>query len=585
MDTILTLVFGSVGLCLYLVSTLNWRRITKGIYIDDEVVKRRKLFKNAGVLGMLILIAAMEYYFIFVLEMSSINGVVLVGLFMGQQRNCFEPYFNADTADDIENLCLYLRPFQTDTVRGFKAKALVRGVIGIKEPVEKYLSKELHRQIAQTFAIGNPNSSIPETISTTSLYASDEQWKDVITKLDNKAKVIWIRVGNTDGCKWELNHCIDNDLLKKTIFLIEDETALNLFKEELGSTIDVELSMDDGSRYSKIVYYSEQTQDWKAIELQSKQGIKSFVKSYLQQNPSLQEQVKRQKKVFGRNKSVNTKFPGRWWHAISMVTNPIAYVLFNKWNWKWITLFFTYLFTTCVLLGIGLYFLFPEEAAARIFTLPLLSSVIIGYLVLLLPFCIFAPRISWRNHNWGSRKIFSMSNKTLAKWLLAYFICSTALTIASAFQPEPEERSMALFEEAAEKYENEEYDEAFSLMEKSVELYPMPINVAMLGEMYANGEGTPMDMETALELYKMVADEPVDEETDSLSQVAIAYACSKCFSILNMQDNTTEALNYLQKAMSLGFYDDGEEDEETEEEEGNEVSEDTEDTEEKETSE
>lgn len=74
----------------------------------------------------------------------------------------------------------------------------------------------------------------------------------------------------------------------------------------------------------------------------------------------------------------------------------------------------------------------------------------------------------------------------------------------------------------------------------------------LLAEALQTGTGTEVNMATALELYKAVADTPAPEG-DENSKLVIA-ACSRQYGTLTMVSQermTTEAVNYLQRAITL----------------------------------
>lgn len=111
------------------------------------------------------------------------------------------PIHTVEDIRDIQNFSLYLRSFNADY-----------------DKMEKKLCYTINN-LFPMYAIGDPNS-ILQPNGAERIYATDEQWKDVVNDLSNKSKLVLIRIGQTEGTKWEMNQLIDNDFLRKTIFAV-----------------------------------------------------------------------------------------------------------------------------------------------------------------------------------------------------------------------------------------------------------------------------------------------------------------------------------------------------------------------------
>ena len=129
-------------------------------------------------------------------------------------------YTTTDIKDKLDVYSLYLRPFTSDEI-----------VVSKKQ--EKWICKEADR-FFKLYAIGNPGKVV-NSIGAESIFATDETWKDDVKNLIIKAKYVILRVGDSDGAMWELESIIDNDSVKKTIFLIDNQIALDLFTSKMQS--------------------------------------------------------------------------------------------------------------------------------------------------------------------------------------------------------------------------------------------------------------------------------------------------------------------------------------------------------------
>lgn len=157
-------------------------------------------------------------------------------------REAINPAESTSIIKDLENFCLYLRPFTTDKERTSSDNKLLNS-----------LKKHI-----QPYAIGNPGMVL-QNCAARRIYATHEEWKEAIDTLVKKAPFILIHIGYTEGCLWEFERCTMPDALKKTIFLIKAKKDLDL----IGTKIDVSEikgTFCDGINY--ILYFSKITQSW-----------------------------------------------------------------------------------------------------------------------------------------------------------------------------------------------------------------------------------------------------------------------------------------------------------------------------------
>lgn len=420
MNWIVIFIYGCIGLALFLGSYRKWQKLSKNSLVDDSMVSLRQRYRYLAIWGMLLLMAAMDYTMTEISENNSLNTLILVGILIGStSRILFEPYYKASVAEKIECLCLYLRPFKTDQNNAFKdKKGYARNKWGIPESIEKLLCTTLDKKIASVFAIGDPNSNLPTTLGTSNLYANDAEWKHVIRLLAQKASVLIIRVGQTEGCMWEVKHCIENEFLNKTLFIIEDDSMLEVVKTRLaGITTDIP-AIDFKQNSSIALYMDENCTKWNVKIMKSESDIHHCVKDYIETHPLLQASLNRERK--NRNIWSNLfnaeKIPAKGWQTLSFLFNPIAYCLVNKWSFKWWGALISYsIFSFMVALSTGLACI-EEETDEELMILVFL----IVLLVCMLPWLWLVPKISWSCHNWGSKYIFSKNNRILALWLVAY---------------------------------------------------------------------------------------------------------------------------------------------------------------------
>ena len=424
------LFFALVGLFILGFSSWRWNKLYTNTFIDDNVVAQRQRYRTYGMWGLILAMAGIGCIF------ESNYLWVLVGITFGYSRVIFEPYSNTTGVKDLKEICLYLRPFNVDIQNAWvNRNGFVKGYLGLPESIEKYLCQEMNEKIAQTFAIGNPNSSLPSTFSTTNIYANDKEWKETVATLAQRAQVIVVRIGDTEGCLWEIAHCSENSLLNKTIILIDDIGKLDLIKKELEQYHPLDKSTFKNVKTNFALFIDEQSEHWIAIPLFSKADINILISAYLDSHKTLLAKIKRRQEENGvfKNAVQLGATPAKWWQIVSLAMNPVAYCLFNKWPKRWLITLLIYSiasFLLCIATIIGITEnVYDEEIGAGIFAVLFMFI----YFIFMIPWFWLGPRVSWRCRNWGSKLLFAKSNKSLALWLLACSVCTMAISILQEF--------------------------------------------------------------------------------------------------------------------------------------------------------
>ena len=209
----------------------------KQTLVTEEVVVRRKRIKYVEVFWMIIfaVTALYSYEIITGEEISGLSSVVIVGIFFGWNRTIFEPYYTTDVIDGLDNYSLYLRSFDLDKKSVIRNRnAFTRGTLFLPEKLEKSLCGAVRDKVGMVYAIGDPGCVSPTTLEAASIYADDRSWQSAVAKLSKNAKLILLRIGDTDGCKWELLHCLDNNYIRKVIFVVDDLNDVRFIDAKTG---------------------------------------------------------------------------------------------------------------------------------------------------------------------------------------------------------------------------------------------------------------------------------------------------------------------------------------------------------------
>lgn len=388
-----------VGLFLTILLSLKWSKLAGQTYINDEIVVRRKRYKTGAVFGLLISIAfCANLSFTYVEDTSLLLTIIIASVFFNS-RIMFEPYYSERDITSIQQLCLYLRAFIDD------GKNISRGRILLPLQIEKIISREFEKKVSQVYCIGNPNSCIPTTLSTSCVYASDDAWKDSVHSLYEKAYYTIIRVAETDGCMWELNHCQENGYLEKTLFFAENRESLSILKNKniLPESYDMD-SLPNTPHFA----FQNASGDWICQSITGERSVKKAISTFLAEKPLVMKNVKRKKAC--------------WTCALTFLINPLVCILVNNWKKKyWIP----YALTLFAAIVLSIFF-----AESMIEGMEVGSEehedVFIGLMLFIfVPFqmiwsCI-APRISWISKKWGGESVFQKTNQSLFLWVLCLY--------------------------------------------------------------------------------------------------------------------------------------------------------------------
>lgn len=404
------------GLTLGLVPILIWNKKYGKTYIEEQLLPLRKKYRICSAFGLMLFMVAF-------LSLMEVFGVVSTGMwfiapvvFMSNNRLFFEPYYTSNVVDKIDELCLYLRPFDLSAKnKGYFSM----GSMLIPESVEKLLCNELNKQVAKTYCIGDPNQAIPTTLSASGIYASDDSWKASVIELAAKSELIVLRVMETEGCKWELHHCVNNHI-EKTIFLLSEGCHLELLNNYI-SEIKIEApNVNLINKGCVAIFYNETLNIWEISLLKNVWDIKSLVKKYIKSHAETAIRLYRKASASNVIKTPFKKMniSSVWVHRLTFFLQPFWYIAYNRWPMWWIIIYIIYeLISLVAILIIG-----GVSVAMYEDTDIVVNWVFIIYILLSLPWVWLAPRITNSFNSWGSKFLARNGNIALFKWMLVYML-------------------------------------------------------------------------------------------------------------------------------------------------------------------
>lgn len=243
------------------ISKFNLSKVHK---IDKNHVKKRKVFRfysiivfsftiylilNPTVIGTSIstnLYALWIFWFV-----CEIGGIKFLYDITG-------PILSKDFVSKLKsnNYAVYLRSFNIEKNN-------------IINSVENELCSFLKKGIP-VFAIGDPYEVI-SSIGAERLYASDDDWENMIIDLISDGKMIIIRPSSSSGCLIELNHIVRLKILSKCLFIVssreeivilqnylnlKNNSDLQLLEKFMTNDNVLGLKIEENGKYSSFVFKS-----------------------------------------------------------------------------------------------------------------------------------------------------------------------------------------------------------------------------------------------------------------------------------------------------------------------------------------
>lgn len=309
-------------------------------------------------------------------------------------------YTTTNIKDKLDVYSLYLRPFTSDK-------------IGVSKNQEKWICKEADR-FFKLYAIGNPGRVV-NSIGAESIFATDETWKNDVKNLIIKAKYVILRVGDSDGAKWELESIIDNDSVKKTIFLIDNQIALELFNSKMQSVCPSNLQKPNNE--SLAVYWDDINHLWVTCEIKSRKDVKQLMMKYIETHSdccAIYDAFVYKKKHMLRYLFKSDEFPKkngklRW----GLLMNPFLFLKLNKMRLTAI-LWIVSIVLTLIAYACRPYYYNGFWIAFTCF-LMYAQSLVFQFL-----FFVFAPRIAWLSRVWPSELMFKHENSIIVESMWNY---------------------------------------------------------------------------------------------------------------------------------------------------------------------
>jgi hypothetical protein len=151
---------------------------------------------------------------------------ILLGLYLMYRGKRYRARSQpAELSDDTRPPVVYLRPFRED------ATTAARVLPGLANPAvllttfstfEEQLAEAVH-PIGPLVALAQPREALPKP-GAARFSATDDEWKDLVTTLLDRARLVVVRPGQSDALRWEIQRAFEI-LRPSQLLLLFHETS------------------------------------------------------------------------------------------------------------------------------------------------------------------------------------------------------------------------------------------------------------------------------------------------------------------------------------------------------------------------
>ena len=323
-------------------------------------------------------------------SMIMVVGAIFSDTFISQKTS--DIFFYKDVAD-MTHFCLYLRPFHVDN------------------SFDESLIYKAFQKRFPIFAIGNPHT-VFQPNGAYRIYVTDDIWQEAVDKMSSKSWVTLLRLGQTEGAKWEINHVFQTNTLHKVIFITYTKADYQLLAEMVLEKCQIqmpELPIKDGE--ATALFFAREDDGTPTVvynPIRNNNNVEKIISLYIDYHPDKKEALlmcknnKKQiwKKIFDKNFVPEEVWKSRNWGAISPLVNMRHWPI---WAWGLLALAWVLRF--------------------------MLNSYIPLYIFLLLSF-YYGNRITWMSENWDSVNLFLHRQRNENQMILFSFLFSMIINTA-----------------------------------------------------------------------------------------------------------------------------------------------------------
>ncbi len=190
-------------------------------------------------------------------------------------------------ANDHRPPIIYLRSFSEENLEDsflsyIKAAFTGRQISGDVPswgPVEQYLLEQFFSKIGPYVAIGQPGQPIPHA-GAARIYYGDDEWRQGVIDIFDKARLVVIRAGQTAGLQWELEQLIKHVPARKILLILTwrraDYKTLKAWADSI-----LPKPLPDAQPSERLIMFGD---DWSPIPLKMEYGLAQTLAPLLSRN-------------------------------------------------------------------------------------------------------------------------------------------------------------------------------------------------------------------------------------------------------------------------------------------------------------
>lgn len=161
---------------------------------------------------------------------------------------------------------LYLRAFETDpSILGYVFSSILTPRLMSGMVTQEEQLSEVLQPFGDLVAIGKPSETLP-TPGAARLYASDAEWKKVVTNQMQTARLVLIRAGSGEGLLWELKQAVQVVNPKQLLILTLNmkKKHYEAFRKETDQVFEATFpKADEIRRFGRVSGFIRFSANWK----------------------------------------------------------------------------------------------------------------------------------------------------------------------------------------------------------------------------------------------------------------------------------------------------------------------------------
>lgn len=326
-------------------------------------------------------------------------------------------FYDETIIDRLQYFILYLRSFKDDKRRDAHEMRCMETMYNLFCP----------------YAVGVPSEFSPSE-GAPRIYIG-EKWQEQVSRLFQKAPIVLFRISDTSNFLWEVEHCVDNNMLQKSLFWIGDKDYYCNFAA-LMQNKGYNLPPIENDHLNSILYF--QNEEIKILPINTKKQRDQFVETYKSDKTNLLEPYTSY--LFGRDKKLKLFISNKYspelipevksWSFLAFFF-PAFYSIFHSFSYR--TLIYLGILMLDIITGmstLGAIALYKNGVWGSMMLCACASVLTIVFRLLLSYYMgRNAKSMVWLSEKWSSVEEYNYAQKRADR--LTYFMVGVCLLVSA----------------------------------------------------------------------------------------------------------------------------------------------------------